>query len=99
MRINQFPIINAISVTTYKVQGDSLAAMVVSNWRANSRADKPEQGYLLVSRALTRYGFLCLEPLTIADTLYFRPSDHCLEEDIRLNLLSDTTEANFYADN
>jgi hypothetical protein len=47
MRINQFPIISAISVTTYKVQGDSLAAMEVSNWRANCRADEPEKGYLL----------------------------------------------------
>lgn len=94
--ITQWPIINAITITTYKEQGDSLPAMVVANWRSKSKADNAKQGYLLVSRALNRDGFYCLEPLTIADCLFFKPNALCLQEDSRLNAISDLLIDNFY---
>ncbi len=90
--------INAISITTYRVQGDSLPAMVVYNWRSHSKADKKKQEYLylMVSRALNRHGFLCLEPLTLSDCAYFRPKQYCLQEDLRLNELSEMIYNNFW---
>ena len=78
------------------MQGDSLPAMVVSNWRSHSKADKNEQGYLMVSRALNRRGFLCLEPLTLTDCEFFRPKPYCLEEELRLNEISDKICENFW---
>ena len=94
--IKQFPIINAISITTYKVQGEMLPAMVVDNWRCHNKADHREQGYLMVSRATNRYSFLALKSLTAEDCNYFKPSPMCLLEDNRLLELSNKNLNEFY---
>ncbi len=96
MNIKTFPIVNAISVTTYKIQGDTLPAMIIANWRSNTKADKPEQGYVIVSRVKERKSILVLEPLTLQICSYFKPTIECLHEDERLNKLSIQTITKFY---
>jgi hypothetical protein len=59
LRIQQFPLVCAVSSTVYKVQGETLDSMVVPEWRSKSAvANKKEQPYLLVSRVTTRDAFL-----------------------------------------
>jgi hypothetical protein len=83
-------------VTTYKIQGDTLPAMVIANWRSKTKADRPEQGYVMVSRAKSRYNLICLEQISADDCDYFKPSVQCLNADKCLNILSKKTIAQFY---
>lgn len=62
-RIQQFPLVCAVASTIYKVQGETLSRMVVTEWRSkNAAANKREQPYLLVSRVTSRYALLALSP-------------------------------------
>jgi len=82
VKMTTFPVVNGIALSTYKVQGDTLNAMIVANWRSNTSADKPEQGYVMVSRCKTRQNLLILEPLTESACNYFKPKDYVLKEEI-----------------
>jgi len=96
IKITTFPVVHGIALSTYKVQGDTLNAMVIANWRSNTSADKPEQGYVMVSCCKTRQNLLILEPLTMNACNYFNPKEYVLNEDVRLSELSLSTINNFY---
>jgi hypothetical protein len=83
VRIEQFPMVCAVSSTVYKVQGDILDNMVVTEWRSENRvANKREQPYLLVSRVTSRYAFRTLCPLTEEIVRWARPSQATLDEEV-----------------
>jgi hypothetical protein len=88
-KITQFPCVCAAASSVYKIQGDSLQRIIVANWSAKNRADKPQQGYVIVSRALTRQSFFTLQELTPELISYFQPPSHALAEDQRLQTASD----------
>jgi hypothetical protein len=80
VRIEQFPLVCAISSTVYKVQGETLGNMVVTEWRSQSRiANKREQPYLLVSRVTSRHAFRTLSSLTADITSWARPAKETLD--------------------
>jgi hypothetical protein len=61
VRIQQFPLVCATALTIYKVQGETLNRMVVTEWRSKTTAaNKREQPYLLVSRVTSRLAFVTL---------------------------------------
>ncbi|KAJ8556699.1 hypothetical protein ON010_g9267 [Phytophthora cinnamomi] len=89
VRIQQFPLVCAVSSTIYKVQGETLDGMVVTGWRsACARTNKREQSYLLVSRVTSRSAFVALSPLTDDIIRWARPSQAALDEEARLENLS-----------
>jgi hypothetical protein len=94
--MEQFPLVCAIASSVYKIQGDSLESFIVANWRSKTRADQKQQGYVIVSRALTRSSFVALEPLLEDDIKYFVPSEHFLDEDARLMSKSCECTQNFF---
>ncbi|POM79673.1 LOW QUALITY PROTEIN: Hypothetical protein PHPALM_2596 [Phytophthora palmivora] len=88
-RIQQFPLVCAVSSTIYKVQGETLDNMVVTEWRsACARTNKREQPYLLVSRVTSRSAFVALSPLIDDIIRWARPSQAALDEEVRLENLS-----------
>jgi hypothetical protein len=92
VRIEQFPLVCAVASTIYKVQGDTLRRVVVTEWKSKtSAANKPEQPYLLVSRVTSRHAFLTLSPLTPEIIRWARPSAYALQEEQTLLSLSDLT--------
>jgi len=61
VRILQFPLVCTTASTIYKVQGETLNRMVVTEWRSKTTAaNKREQPYLLVSRVTSRLAFVTL---------------------------------------
>jgi hypothetical protein len=94
VRIQQFPLVCAVSSTVYKVQGETLNGMVVTEWKSGSAvANKKEQPYLLDSRVTSRTAFATLTPLTTAIIDWAHPSQAALDEEARLELLSCETIA------
>jgi hypothetical protein len=92
IRIEQFPLVCGVSSTVYKVQGDTLDNMVVTEWRSENRiVNKREQPYLLVSRVTSRFAFRSFCPLTDEIVRWARPSVDALKEESRLQLLSERT--------
>jgi hypothetical protein len=92
VRIEQFPLVCAISSTVYKVQGETLDNMIVAEWRSESRlANKREQPYLLVSRVTSRNAFRTLCPLTEDIIKWAHPAAEALAEESRLQRLSEKT--------
>jgi len=69
VRVEQFPLVCAVSLTVHKVQGETLSNMVMTEWRSENRVtNKRQQPYLLVSRVTSREAFRTLRPL-IADII------------------------------
>jgi hypothetical protein len=89
LRITQLPFVSAIASTIYKVQGETLTSMVIADWKCTviRRANKPQQGYILLSRPTSRNGLIILRPLTKYLTQYFRPPQEAIDEDNRLQQL------------
>lgn len=57
--IQQFPFVPAVASTVYKVQGETLDLMIVVGWKSSHAiVYKPQQTYLLFSRATSRNAFL-----------------------------------------
>jgi hypothetical protein len=84
----------AVGSTVYKVQSETLKAMVVTEWRSKMAiANKREQPYLLVSRVTSRRAFATLEPITPEIVAWAHPSGKALEEERRLKVLSCQTVA------
>lgn len=74
VKIAQFPMVCAVGSTIYKDQGETLNAMVVTEWRSQTAiANKKEQPYLLVSRVTSRHAFATLEPITPDIVAWARP--------------------------
>lgn len=59
----------------------------------HSIANKPQQNYLLVSRVTSRHALLALSPFTSKLAEWSKPPANALDEEKRLNLLSDLTLA------
>ncbi|OWZ07249.1 hypothetical protein PHMEG_00020379 [Phytophthora megakarya] len=94
VRMEQFPLVCAVSSTVYKVQGDTLESMVVTEWRSDGVfANKREQPYLLVSRVTSRLAFATVEPLTNDIVSWAHPPLAALYEEARLERLSNDTIA------
>lgn len=94
LRIQQFPLVCAVSSTVYNVQGETIGSMVVTEWRSKSAvANKKEQPYLLVSRVTTREAFCTLQPLTKDTISWAHSSQAALDEESRLEQLSIETIA------
>jgi hypothetical protein len=92
--IQQFPLVCAVLSTVYKVQGETLNSMVVTEWQSkNAFANKTEQPYLLVSRVTAREGFTSLQELTENVIAWAHPPQAALDEEEMLNRLSDATIA------
>jgi hypothetical protein len=92
VKLQQFPFVCAIGSTMYKVQGETLNAMVVVDWTSsNNLINKPQQSYLLVSRVTSRNAFYCLSPFTDKLAKWSRPPQNTLDEEARLNELSSRT--------
>jgi hypothetical protein len=91
--ITQLPFINAAASTAYKLQGDTCTSEAVADWKSQDRgkANKPQQGYIIVSRPRTRSNILIMRPLTkyLTDE-YFRPPQEAINEDERLLALHNT---------
>jgi hypothetical protein len=88
----------AVGSTVYKVQGETLHAMVVMDWRSKHHiVNKPQQTYLLVSRVTSRLAFIALHPLTSELAAWSKPPASALREEVRLNRLSDATLAEFHS--
>jgi hypothetical protein len=65
VRIQQFPLVCAVSSTVYKIQGETLDRMVVTEWRStNVISNKRQQPYLLVSKVTSRSAFVTLTPIS-----------------------------------
>jgi hypothetical protein len=97
VRPQQFPFVCAVGSTVYKVQGETLQSMVVMDWKSNQAVvNKPQQTYLLVSRVTTRNGLIALKPFTAKLASWSKPPTHALEEEERLNNMSDFLLASFY---
>lgn len=62
--------------------------MIVGNWRAPSKNARA-QAYVTVSRLKTRFGLAVMKEFSDDDALYFVPPANTLEEDVRLQQLSD----------
>jgi hypothetical protein len=85
LRITQLPLISAVGSTVYKLQGETCTSLVVCDWKAKvGPCNKPQQGYLIVSRPKTRYGLITLRLLSSSLTSYFQPPPHAINEDKRL---------------
>ncbi|KAH9085000.1 hypothetical protein LEN26_020735 [Aphanomyces euteiches] len=89
LRLNQFPFVNAIASTVYKVQGETMESLVVADWKAkgsryNKAVNTCQQGYIAISRLTKRDGFSALQPLTDECIRYFRPSQDTMLEGVRL---------------
>ncbi|KAH9106593.1 hypothetical protein AeMF1_017846 [Aphanomyces euteiches] len=89
LRLNQFPFVNAIASTVYKIQGETMESLVVADRKAkSSRYNKAvntcQQGYIAISRLTKRDGFSALQPLTDECIRYFRPSQETILEGVRL---------------
>jgi hypothetical protein len=98
VRIQQFPLVCAVASTVYKVQGETLDGMVVTEWRSRCVvANKKEQPYLLVSRVTSRVAFATLTPLSEDIIRWAHPSEAALDEEARLNRLSDETIARLHS--
>ena len=69
--------------------------MIIAKWFSNNKADKPQLGYVMISRCKTRYNLLVMEPLKYEDCIYFKPTEECLNENQRLNGLSLNTIKKF----
>ncbi|ETK88787.1 hypothetical protein L915_07006 [Phytophthora nicotianae] len=94
VKIGQFPLVCPVGSTIYKVQGETLEAMVVTEWRSQiAITNKKEQPYLLVSRVTSRNAFATLEPITPEIVAWAHPSKEALEEEARLKVLSAKTVA------
>ncbi|ETO59069.1 hypothetical protein F444_22555, partial [Phytophthora nicotianae P1976] len=92
VKLQQFPFVCAVGSTVYKVQGETLDAMVVVDWTSsNHLINKPQQCYLLVSRVTSRNAFYSLTPLTSKLAKWAKPPQTTLDEDKRLNVLSART--------
>ncbi|OWY98769.1 hypothetical protein PHMEG_00030385 [Phytophthora megakarya] len=92
VKIQQFPLVCAVSSTVYKVQGETLDSMVVTEWRSSCRmANKRQQPYLLVSRVTSRVAFVALSPLTSEIITWAHPPREALVEEDRLDQLSSET--------
>jgi len=71
--------------------------MVVMDWKSNQAVvNKPQQTYLLVSRVTTRNGLIALKPFTAMLAAWSKPPTHALEEEERLNNISDLLLASFH---
>ncbi|KAG6965128.1 hypothetical protein JG688_00007399 [Phytophthora aleatoria] len=80
VRIQQFPLVCAVSSTAYKVQAKTLEGIVVTEWKFKSAlANKREQPYLFVSRATSRNAFATLAPLTDVITKWAPSIRSCVE--------------------
>ncbi|ETP28454.1 hypothetical protein F442_22251 [Phytophthora nicotianae P10297] len=70
--------------------------MVVMNWRSKQRiVNKPQQTYLLVSRVTSRNALVALAPFTDELAAWSKPPTTAINEEVRLNHLSDATLATF----
>jgi hypothetical protein len=92
--IRQFPLVSASSVTVYKVQGDTLDGLIVGNW-TGPRKNSFAQAYVTVSRVKSRSCVAVLKQFTEDDAHYFHPPPATLDEDLRLQAISDTFVNNF----
>ncbi|RLN92727.1 hypothetical protein BBJ28_00020432 [Nothophytophthora sp. Chile5] len=89
VKLQQFPFVCAVGSTVYKVQGETLDAMVVVDWTSrNHLINKPQQSYLLVSRVTSRNAFYSLTPFTPKLAKWSTPPQNTLDEEKRLNELS-----------
>jgi len=92
VRIEQFPMVCAVASTVYKVQGETLNNMVVTEWRSQNRlTNKRQQPYLLVSRVTSRNAVRALAPLTSDIISWANPPKDALVEEERLQRLSEAT--------
>ena len=90
--VKQFPIIPAFAGTCHGVQGLTCKSICVANPRPMSYKNPERTGlYVALSRVTTSKGLVLLEDLTSEDFNYFRPGVSVLEEDDRLQKLSDLT--------
>lgn len=97
VRPQQFPFVCAIGSTVYKVQGETHQSMVIVDWKSkHAVVNKPQQTYLLVSRVTTRNGLIALKPFTAKLASWSKPPTHALQEEERLNHLSDLLLAGFH---
>ncbi|RLN96765.1 hypothetical protein BBJ28_00014671 [Nothophytophthora sp. Chile5] len=92
----QLPFVCAVGSTVYKVQGETLQAMVVMDWKSQQRVvNKPQQTYLLVSRVTSRHALVALTPFTDELAEWSKPPASALNEEERLCRLSDATLETF----
>ena len=87
LSLNQFPFVAAIASTVYKIQGETLDSLVVADWKANGKGklNTAQQGYIVVSRVISRNAFFSLRPLTERDIVFFRTDSATFAEDMRLD--------------
>jgi hypothetical protein len=94
----QSPLVSAASVSVYKIQGDTLDAMIIGNWRA-PRKNPAAQAYVTVSRVRSRFSFAVLKEFTDDDATIFAPSAATLAEDDRLERICNEFVAQFRRSN
>lgn len=87
--MTQLPFVCAADSTMFKVQGETLTSMAVADWKAVSRPGirKPnqrQQAYIVVSRVTRRSALAAMKPFTMQHASWFRPEQHCMDEDARL---------------
>ncbi|KAE8976811.1 hypothetical protein PR001_g25312 [Phytophthora rubi] len=94
VRPQQLPFVSAVGSTVYKVQGETLDSMVVIDWRSKlNMVNKPQQTYLLVSRVTSGHAFVALNPFTEELAAWSKPPASSLNEENRLNEMSNATLA------
>jgi hypothetical protein len=72
--------------------------MAVIDWKVSLRgANRPQQAYLMVSRAVKRGGLICLKPFTPDIAAWSKPPADAIVEDRRLSEESERTLREFYA--
>lgn len=96
VKIQQFPFVCSVGSTAYKVQGETLNALVVLDWKSSvSFVNKPQQNYLLVSRVTSRHALLAMKTFTQEIADWSKPPQDALDEEDRLLAMSEQTIRDF----
>jgi hypothetical protein len=95
IKITQFPLVSAVASSIYKIQGDTLEAGIIGQWRSSTAADHPHQAYVQISRFPTPENFTIMYPFTQEDAAYFKPKQDALDEEERLIKLAEKYTADF----
>lgn len=96
VKLQQFPFMCSVASTAYKVQGETLNALVVLDWKSSvSFANKPQQNYLLVSRVTSRHALLAMKTFTQEIADWSKPPQDALDEEDRLLAMSEQTIQDF----
>ncbi|ETL98697.1 hypothetical protein L917_04291 [Phytophthora nicotianae] len=77
--------------------GEYVGMALTLYWQSSQGViNKPQQTYLLVSRVTTRQGLIAMAPITAKLAAWSKPPRRALQEEERLQHLSDITLAGFH---